>query len=285
MEESEDWYKEPDRQEFTKQPVSPSWLGVPIMLGNEVQGVIAVYHPDKGYVYSSDDLFTLQAIANQAAIGLENAHQYYDIQPKLRALVEFAENITSKIRLTTPQILEQIHVDAGKFLDVDNMYVALCTKDTSDKDIVHFELVYRNGNIEEWEDRPINVGRTGEIIRSKKPLLLPTRDDMQEWFREHPGDSEKDGSVSWLGVPMIIAEEVIGVIGVNDFEQEKSYSAHDLEILQALAKLAAIALENSRLYGEAREEIVAQRQLAAVGGAMTALEHQIGNTLSLIPRT
>jgi GAF domain-containing protein len=280
--ESKDWYKEPGRKEFVGK-ISPSWLGVPIILGQDVLGVIAVYDPEREYSYTSNHLFILRAIANLAAIGLDNAHQYYDIEQNLRALVEFGQIITSKIDLPKQQILQTIHEKAESFLDASNMYVALCATNNEGRNVIRFDLVYRNGVRENWNERDIESGRTGEIIRTKKPLLLPTKKDIANWFNGHPGEMERvEAAASWLGVAMLVGDKALGVIGVSHPDQEKHYTGEHLGILQALANLAAIAFENARLFEEARGEVQAERQLSTLGRAMAAIEHRINNTLNIV---
>ena len=60
--DSKAWYAQPKRQEFAGNPLT-SWAGVPIFNDKGVRGVIAVYHPDLEYVYSSKDLEFLETVA------------------------------------------------------------------------------------------------------------------------------------------------------------------------------------------------------------------------------
>ncbi|MCX6032279.1 MAG: GAF domain-containing protein [Chloroflexi bacterium] len=102
--ESETWYASPEHEEYTGGPIWASWLGVPMMVGEKVLGVIATYHPARDYVYSGDDLAILQAMANQAAIALDNAYMFYDVNRRLEALVEFGQAVTSSIRLREDRV-------------------------------------------------------------------------------------------------------------------------------------------------------------------------------------
>lgn len=53
---------------------------------------------------------------------------------------------------------------------------------------------------------------------------------------------------SLLYVPLSIKGQTIGVLGVNNKHADRTFSQHDLELLQDLAAHAAIAIENARLY-------------------------------------
>ena len=61
-------------------------------------GVVATYHPVKEYVYSNDDRAILRAIASQAAIALDNSRMFYDINQKLKILVEFGRILAANIQ-------------------------------------------------------------------------------------------------------------------------------------------------------------------------------------------
>ncbi|MCI5158118.1 MAG: sensor histidine kinase, partial [Candidatus Electrothrix sp. AUS1_2] len=78
-EDSKQWYTDNNKKNYWGFAY-PSWIGVPITLGKEdekkVLGVIASYHPEKEWLYSKGDIKILQAIAESAAIALQNAEKY-----------------------------------------------------------------------------------------------------------------------------------------------------------------------------------------------------------------
>ena len=75
--ESEEWYNENDKKpRWDKKkgalPPSPSWLGVPMRLGDDNIGAIATYHPTEEHLYTEEDIGILQLMANSVAIALNN---------------------------------------------------------------------------------------------------------------------------------------------------------------------------------------------------------------------
>jgi GAF domain-containing protein len=295
--EAEAWYAQPEHIEYVGK-VSASWLGVPMMVGEKVLGVIATHHPTRDYVYSRDDLEVLQTMANQAAIAMDNAVLYYDINQNLerrlkdlQVLNKVGQRLTSGIRLRRDEILELIYEQASQLMDTRNMYIALYDEET---DIVSFGLAMQDGkrvDVEKekgWAPRKAGKGATEEVIRIKEPLLLRTRQDTEDWYAKHV---EYIGLVpsTWLGVPMMIEDKVIGVIALLNNEADNAYSEDDQEVLQTMAGQAAIAIENARLYKqlereyvELETEYIAREQLAALGTATAALQHRVSNTLNLV---
>lgn len=282
VKESKKWHNKIGHQKSADGLPNASWLGVPIMLGEEVLGVVAVYDRKNEFVFTSDDLETLKSISNLAGIVLDNAHQYYIIEEPLRALVEFGQQITSQIKSSRKDVLLSIYEKAKTFLDAKNIFIAFCETNEENGNIVRFATVYRNGILTKWEDRDAKIGRIGEIILTKKPLLLPTKSAISKWFEEHQETERDSKTSSWLGVPMILEDKVIGVIGVSHPSKEQHYAKNHLENLQALSNYAAIAFENIRLLEEANAEIMAQKQLNTLGRAMAAIEHRFNNTLPVI---
>ena len=66
---------------------------------------------------------------------------------------------------------------------------------------------------------------------------------------------------SWLGVPMVIAGEVVGAIAVQDLENEHRFDEDDLRLLTALAGQVAPTVRNARLLAITQENAERDRQL------------------------
>jgi GAF domain-containing protein len=270
--ESKDWYNQPGREEYVGNPL-PSWLGVPMLIGDKILGVIATYHPTQEYVYSGEDLTVLQAMANQVAIALDNARLYGKTNLRLNALVSFEQEITSAIRQGENKILELIHDQASQLMDTDNMYVALYDERT---DIVRFGLAFVDSqkvNAEReknWQPRKAGKGRTEEIIRTKKPIFISTLAESKEWYALQGHEEYVQMlSSSWIGVPMMIGNKVLGVIATYHPTQEYVYSGDDLAILQAIANQAAIALDSARSFESAQKRIIDQETINSIAQAIS----------------
>ena len=158
--EAEGWYQQPGHRDYLPKNYLPSssWLGVPMILGNQVLGVIATYQ-DRENVYSVDDLSTLQNIANQAAIALDNARSYVKIDNNLRAMRKFGETIIKFGHPSEPQIIDLIYTQVSDLMNADSMYVALYDSSTQ---WVRFGIVYENGVRKDLVSRKVDLKRRGE---------------------------------------------------------------------------------------------------------------------------
>jgi GAF domain-containing protein/anti-sigma regulatory factor (Ser/Thr protein kinase) len=291
--EAEDWYQLPGHTEFIGR-VAPSWMGVPMMVGEKVLGMIAVYDWEREYAYDELDLQVLSSMASQVAIALDNASLYYEVNQALKRRVqalsvlnEVGQTLTSGLRLQEDEILELIYEQARKLTGTQDMYIALHDDATG---MIRFGIAMEGGQrVEIAEPRQADMqrrGKTEEVIFTRESLLHRTKQEAEDWY-QLPGHTEFIGRVqtSYLGVPMMVGEKVLGVIAVYDWEREHVYDKQDLQVLASMASQAAIALDNAALlngYKAAREELIAARQLAALGTVTAAIQHRINNTLNII---
>src|SRR5262245_55079446 len=110
---------------------------------------------------------------------------------------------------------------------------------------------------------PRTHGMLGATLETAEPFR--TRDIHEDprfngwWPRGHPGMH------SFLGVPIVAPEGVIGAFYLTEKEGEADFTAADQELIQLLAAHAAIAITNARLYEQSRElSILSERNRLAL---------------------
>lgn len=88
------------------------------------------------------------------------------------------------------------------------------------------------------------------VLKNMKSLMVK---DVRKDFRFSPGKEEMDDDGTSLIIkPLIIESNILGVIRV-DSPRESAFEQHELRVLDILGELAAVALENSRLYRQTEE--------------------------------
>ncbi|MFH1426598.1 MAG: GAF domain-containing sensor histidine kinase [Candidatus Kerfeldbacteria bacterium] len=83
------------------------------------------------------------------------------------------------------------------------------------------------------------------VLRDRVPIVV---DDIEMDSRVNRSHADHLGTTSFIIVPMISKERVIGIIGVDNAETGRSVRDIDVSLLVTLANHAAIALTNSRLH-------------------------------------
>ena len=159
-------------------------------------------------------------------------------------------------RLAEPsEILEIIFVVMGQVLDNSNLFIALYDQDSQ---YVSFPVYTINGERIFGGDRPLGNGITDYVIRSNQPFLV--RQNLEKALDQRGIELIGTPSQSFLAVPMRRGEKVIGVIALQDYENENAYDEQQLELLTTMAAQATTALENARLYGAVRKELEERRR-------------------------
>jgi signal transduction histidine kinase len=96
---------------------------------------------------------------------------------------------------------------------------------------------------------PSGHGLLGELIRHPEPLRIPE-------LAEHPNSSgfppNHPPMHSFLGVPIRVREEVFGNLYLTEKRGGREFDAEDEAVLSTLAVAAGVAIENARLYEQAR---------------------------------
>jgi signal transduction histidine kinase len=102
--------------------------------------------------------------------------------------------------------------------------------------------------IDHWPD---GQGLLGTLIRDPRPLRLADLSAHPESHGFPPGHPPMR---SFLGVPIRIREEVYGNLYLTEKEGGERFDEEDETLLVALAAAAGVAIDNARLYEEARRQ-------------------------------
>jgi len=276
-----------------------SEIAVPLIYRKEILGTLNTESQRLG-AYSELDITTLRVFADIAAIAIKIAqardelsdaaeeiqNQMEEIQKRgeelyqmnyrlerrnagFEALTEISQQLTANIQRGEQQILSTIHLQASRIMDTNNMYIALYEPHN---DCVHFELAFLDGkpedveNDERWKPRSGGKGRTEWIIRNRKPILTYTKADAEKWYQQaETKDYIGQKFASWLGVPILFGNDVLGVIATYHKTDEYKYSPDDLTILALMGRQAAIALINARLVRQLDKRIVELDTISKLG--------------------
>jgi signal transduction histidine kinase len=117
-----------------------------------------------------------------------------------------------------------------------------------------------------------------EILRTRKPVLLQS--DAASRLVENSAMPAYIAAVhamnprSALFLPLVAREQLIGVLSL--FRSSRSFDGDDLAFSEDLARLAALALDNSRLFDAVRGSLRAQEEMVGV------VSHDLRNPVAAI---
>lgn len=227
-----------------------SSIAIPLKIEERVIGTLGI-ESSRPHAFSEHLIKMLESLANQAAIAIQNARLYGRKVDSLQAVTEIGQRLTSGVQLSEREILALVDEQASKLISTKNMYIALYDPR---EDEVRFPLMRIDNESVEVAARRGGKGRTEWIIRNRESILIETEAESEAWYKE-PGRAEyiNEPFASWIGVPMLAGEEVLGVIAAYHKDAEHLYDKDDQEVLLLMANYAAVALKNSQQWDLMRD--------------------------------
>ena len=279
-----------------------SWLGVPLLYGDQILGAVVVQSIDKPFLYVENHRRLLTAVASQAAIAIQNARLFERTQA---VLGETAGLYQASAALNTAQTYAEIiealrrYSIAGRLtLDPAVENAGLAESDTASSAAAHhvnisyFDRPWTSAAAPEWVDvlarwtdppdqdfisrYPLQAyPAIAHLLQSSVPLIV-------EDFASDPRFDETTRSLyirlfkaaSAIFVPLVVGFQWVGFINAN-YPQRASFPESEVRRLVALAGQAAVAIQNLRSVTLAEQQALeAQRrseELALVNRVVTAM--------------
>ncbi len=135
----------------------------------------------------------------------------------------------------------QIHEKVAQLVPVKNIYIALFDEKT---DMISFPYF-----VDEFDPpqkpKKLGTGLTEYILRKGEAELINAQRDLD---LRRSGEVELIGEPAaiWLGVPLKVYGKTIGVIVVQDYEDENAYGEEEMQVLIFVSEQIAHAIERKR---------------------------------------
>lgn len=270
-----------------------SQMCVPLVARGRAIGALTLVSAAAGRRYDADDLALADELARRAAVAIDRARLYHSAleareqfarqAARLNALAEISQAL-SEARLDLSTVLE---VATHRVVEVlgDVCVLRLLSDDGQWLDPVALHhpdpaaLAFARDMLAAAPER-VDEGLNGRVMRTGRPLLLPVvrweevRETIKPEYRQYV---ERFGGVhSVLIVPLRVWGRVTGVLSASRETPGRPYTTEDQAFLQDLADRVAQAIDNARLYREAREAVDARdRALAAAEAERDRLQQVV----------
>lgn len=259
---------------------------VPVRVRGETIAAIAARRPEGAGAWSDEDVALIESVAGQAALALETARQYAEEQRRvaeLEVVNRVSQAASQLLRLDTlmRMVGRQIYGVMGR----SDLCIGLYDEQANQ---LTFPYALRSG--EEVDRQPINAsdGLEGVVVRSRQPLLLMENVDRQA--AELGVRLGASPPRSWLGIPMLVGDQLVGVIVVEDRKQERRFNEDDVGLLSTVAGQMATALQNARLLEQVqktarRERLIHEisskvRQSPDINSVLETTAREVGRALN-----
>jgi GAF domain-containing protein/anti-sigma regulatory factor (Ser/Thr protein kinase) len=251
-----------------------SLLGAPLVVEGRVIGVLHV-GTLKRRDFTPDDTELLQLAADRMAVAIDHSRLYESERSaaeQLRRLEAVTEAALS--HLTTDELLDVLLARLRVMLSTDTAAV----------------MLVRDGLLEtraalglgDWVERGMAVklgeGFVGRVAAERRPLVVVDAREEEELG----GFVMRSGVRSLVGVPLIVAGEVIGALTLGTWELRR-FEGEDVDLLVRAADRIAVAIENARLYEAERDARAAAERARERLSRMESISQVAFNHLSIEP--
>jgi GAF domain-containing protein len=194
-------------------------MAVPLSVGDRVIGALDLQSvaPD---AFDEDAIPTLQAMADQLAVAIENARLFQQAEHHLRELSELSRR---NVQQTWAAFLAEAEPEEQRQVFGPESSAL---------------MTHRSRVIE-------RVLNSGSVIVS----------------------TGLDGRQAFLAAPLVVRDEVIGVIGAEP-DDARQWTQEDLQLVQGIAERTAMAVENVRLFIQTRRAAERERLINTIAARL-----------------
>ncbi len=228
-----------------------NWLGVPLAVGGTTIGLCSLDKTEPHF-FTEEHRRLAEALAAQAAVAIQNALLYASAQ-QARQTAETLQIVYLALTqsLDLDVICEQLLTYLKQLVPYDSATIFLLEGET----LLTARAVR---GYERWVDPKLALEVSFEVapgttmhtlITTQKSFLVPDTARFPAWVHTRSAEHIR----SWLGVPMVVAGQVIGVCSLDSTEAD-GFGEEQIQLGESLAAQAAFAIQNARLFGKVESQ-------------------------------
>lgn len=179
---------------------------------------------------------------------------------RYRVLLDIGRSLAGT--LSQEDLYAAIHHETSRVLEASGFYVSLYDAPRDLATIVYFA--------DRGEVQRVSItyrGSDSEVIRSQRAVVVGDQLDARSLL--HLGEDDTEVTRSAISAPMIHKGRVLGAISAQSY-QAGAYTSEDLDLLQGIADIAAVAIDNAMHVGELQRRRREAEQVEEIGRVLTS---------------
>lgn len=249
-------------------------LMLPMKFQDKVVGLVQIQDTRPKDAFTDQEIRMAQLLANQAAAAIQNARLHSETEQRAQQLAflhELDRAISANLRLE--DIYHTFAYHAIRLLPYDRLSIALQQGQSM---LITYVNDYHESGLPAGTILPLQSSAVGWVTRQGQPLV---RHDITTNMRFVEDEQlAAQGLKSMMIIPLRIKGQVTGAWEITS-KEIAAYDPHDGTVAQSMADQLSIAIENARLYQQAKQEIVERKQAEA---ALRVSEERFRQVISSI---
>jgi signal transduction histidine kinase/CheY-like chemotaxis protein/uncharacterized protein YigA (DUF484 family) len=251
------------------------WLGAPLTAHGRTVGVVVcqTYGADQRYSNADRDLlaFVGQHIGS-ALTRVRAIEETRQRNAELALVNEIGQALAEQLEFEA--IIELVGERVRSIFDARSIFIALYDSATN---LISWPYDIDEGERFHRDPRELGPGLTSTVITAQRPLRIGTIAEQLSAGAIQIGGSDTQ---SWLSVPIVGANRVVGVVGLESI-QSNAFSEADERLLATLANSMGVALENARLFDETKRLLGETNERAAELALINDVQHGLAEKLDM----
>ncbi len=245
-----------------------SFAGVPIIAGGQAIGVISVQSTHEEGRFDESDIGLLGTIAANVGAAIQNARLFEETNQRAAELTII--NSVGEAMARQLDVATIARIVGDKVRDIFNAETTSINLYDSETEMINAIYSYDRGYLEP-SAFALGSGVTSQVIESQQPLVLRSLEDGLKKGAIQQSNAIDDGEMteSYMGVPIIVGERVIGVVDVQSYRQD-AFDEDSVRLLATLSANMGVALENARLFQETHQRAMEMAALNDIGREISA---------------
>jgi PAS domain S-box-containing protein len=224
-------------------------IALPMVVREQAIGLITLEIHNPFRTFSSPEVRLARTLTAQAAVAIENASLQTETAAKLSELFNLSQLSTAlAASIDEAEVYTIAQQRFSDLVKAESFLIAVVNEEGTQ---ITYPIALRGG---ERLDLEPHTRRKDEVlfVMSSRSTQRLIGDEVASVLGAYASDLGLAQTRAFIGVPLISSDQVIGALIAADSQNAQAFSLNDQRILETISSQLATALQNARLFDQAR---------------------------------